>query len=49
MLTFREEWYDDRLRFDGLNGKSNFILTYIVFMEFLFFPSYWEALVKKKK
>ena len=24
MLTFREEWYDDRLQFDGLNGESYF-------------------------
>jgi len=25
MLTFREEWYDDRLRFDGLNGSIKYL------------------------
>ena len=27
ILTFREEWFDDRLKFDDQNGKFNRSLT----------------------
>ena len=27
ILTFREEWFDDRLKFDDQNGKFNHSLT----------------------